>query len=468
MNEDSEFLKPTTFRDTVSTVTESGSRKWIYALKPHGIFYNMRSMLAYIYLALFFILPFIKVNGLPLLMINLPKGKFIIFSKIFWPQDFYIFALGMVTIIIITVLFTVIYGRLFCGWVCPQTIFMEFVFRKIEWWIDGNPMQQRKLHEQDWDFTKLWKRTLKIVLFFGLSFLIAHTFLSYILGVDEVLKIVREPISENLSLFLGLLFFSFLFFCVYYFVREIVCTTICPYGRLQGVMVDSHTMQVSYDYVRGESRQRFSKNKERTGGDCIDCYRCVDVCPTGIDIRNGIQMECIGCTACIDACNEMMHKVGFTPNLIRYASKVNIEQKQKFRFTNRVKAYTALLFLLMVVMGVLIYTRKSVDTYMTRVSGQLYQEVGKDSLSNYYQFKIINKTTKEVPFDFQTINMNGSFKVVGNKPKVLKPESLNEFYVWLTLPREQVKKRSTKISVEIVSPNHQQIDQVKSSFYGPF
>ncbi len=391
MEKEGDFLKPTTFRDRVSTVTESGSRKWIYALKPKGFFYHWRSIIAYAYLALFFIMPFIKVNGLPLLMINLVKGKFIIFSKVFWPQDFYIFALGMVTIIIVTVLFTIIYGRLFCGWVCPQTIFMEFIFRKIEWWIDGSPMQQKKLNEQDWNFTKLWKRSLKIIVFFVLSFLIAHTFLSYILGADEVLKIIREPLSEHMTMFLGLLFFSFLFFCVYYFVREIVCTTICPYGRLQGVMIDPNTMQISYDHVRGEGRERFSKNRDRKGGDCIDCFRCVDVCPTGIDIRNGSQMECIGCTACIDACNEMMAKVGFDNNLIRYASKNNIELKQKFQFTNRVKAYSILLLILAAAMILLIASQKSVDSYMARVSGQLYQEVGTDSLSNFYQFKIINK-----------------------------------------------------------------------------
>lgn len=468
MNDDSEFLKPTTFRDTISTVTESGSRKWIYALKPKGFFYNWRSIFAYVYLAAFFIIPFIKVNGLPLVMINLVKGKFVIFTKVFWPQDFYIFALGMVTLIIVTVLFTIIYGRLFCGWVCPQTIFMEFIFRKIEWWIDGNPMQQKKLHEQEWNFTKFWKRALKIIVFFALSFLIMHTFLSYILGVDEVIKIIKEPLSEHLTLFLGLLFFSFLFFLVYYFIREIVCTTICPYGRLQGVMIDPNTMQVSYDHVRGEDRERYSKNRERTGGDCIDCLRCIDVCPTGIDIRNGSQMECVGCTACIDACNEMMEKVGFEPNLIRYASKNNIELKQKFQFTNRVKAYSILLLVLSSAMITLIATRKSVDTYLSRVSGQLYQEVGTDSLSNYYQFKIINKSTREIPFDFQLVDMHGTFKIVGNKEKVLKEESLNEFFVWITVPRSEVNRRTTKIKVRIVDQNKEKLDQVKSSFYGSF
>ena len=345
---------------------------------------------------------------------------------------------------------------------------MEFVFRKIEWWIDGNPMQQKKLHEMEWNAEKIGKRALKITLFFALSFFIAHTFLSYILGVDEVSKIVSEPLSEHLILFFGLLFFTFLFFSVYYFVREIVCTTICPYGRLQGVMFDNNTMQVAYDYIRGEKRERYSKNKERTGGDCIDCHKCVDVCPTGIDIRNGLQMECIGCTACIDACNEIMDKFGFEKNLIRFASKENIEKKEGFKFTGRVKAYTALLAILVGVLAILIITRSSVDSYMTRVGGQLYQEIGTDSLSNYYNIKIINKNNFDLPFQFKLKNIEGQVRVVGDKQLLLKKESLTELYFWIFADKNQIRKRSTKIELILVDKNQKELDKVKSNFYGPF
>ena len=467
-SKESEFLKPKTYRDTVSTVTLDGKRKWVYALMPKGKFYNWRSILAAVYLIAFFVMPFIKIKGQPFLMINIIESKFVIFSKPFWPQDFYIFAFGMITFLIFIVLFTIIYGRVFCGWICPQTIFMEFVFRKIEWWIDGNPMQQKKLHEMPWNAEKLSKRVLKIVIFFVISFLIAHTFLSYILGVDQVLKVVSEPFSEHIVLFLGLLFFTFLFFSVYYFVREIVCTTICPYGRLQGVMFDNNTMQVAYDYVRGESREKYSKNRERTGGDCVDCHKCVDVCPTGIDIRNGLQMECVGCTACIDACNEIMDKFGFEKNLIRFASKENIEKKEGFKFTGRVKAYTILLFVLLAVLVTLIATRSSVDSYMSRVGGQLYQEVGTDSLSNYYNVKIINKNTTDIPFKFHVTKLNGRVKVVGDKPLLLKKEAINEFYIWVFVSKDQIHKRNTKIELHVLDQHNEKLDKVKSNFYGPF
>lgn len=465
---ESEFIKPTSFRDTVSTVKIDGKRKWIYALKPSGLYYRWRSALAWIYLLAFFIIPFIKVKGIPLFLFNIIESKFVLFGKPFWPQDFYIFAFGMVTFLVFIVLFTVIYGRLFCGWVCPQTIFMEFVFRKIEWWIDGNPMQQKKLHESQWNSEKIIKRGLKITIFFIVSFLIAHTFLSYILGIDQVLKIVSEPLSEHIILFLGLLFFTFLFFSVYYFVREIVCTTICPYGRLQGVMIDNNTMQVAYDYMRGEPRERYSKNRERPGGDCVDCHKCIDVCPTGIDIRNGLQMECVGCTACIDACNEIMDKFGFEKNLIRFASKENIENKESFKMTARVKAYSSLLLVLILILLTLIFTRKSVDSYLSRVGGQLYQEVGVDSLSNYYTLKVINKNTNDIPFDFKVNKISGRVKIVGNKPQILKKESISEFYIWIITHKQEIKKRNTKIELVLTNQEGEEIEKVKSNFYGPF
>ena len=203
------------FRDRVSTVTDTGKRNWIFALKPSGKWYNYRKILAYFYLAIFFVLPFIKVNGLPFMLINITEGKFILFSKIFWPQDFFIFAIAMITFIIFIVLFTVVFGRLFCGWVCPQTVFMEFVFRPIEWLIEGSPNQQRKLNESTWNKEKMFKKGLKHFIFFMISFIISHTFLCYILGVDEVYKIIREPFSEHLGLLTGLIFFTYLFYAVF-------------------------------------------------------------------------------------------------------------------------------------------------------------------------------------------------------------------------------------------------------------
>lgn len=462
-----DLLHSETFRDRVSTVTEKGGRTWIYALKPFGKWTNYRKIIAYSYLLVFFIMPFIKVNGLPFMLINLPKGKFILFSKIFWPQDFFIFAIAMITFIIFIVLFTVVFGRLFCGWVCPQTVFLEFVFRPIEWLIEGTPGQQKKMNEGEWTFQKIWKKGLKHFIYFSISFLIANTFFAYIVGIDELFKIIREPLSEHLVLLSGLIFFTYLFYAVFAFVREIVCTTICPYGRLQGVMFDKDTMQISYDYKRGEPRGKFKKHAERTDGDCINCLKCVQVCPTGIDIRNGIQMECVGCTACIDACDDVMKSIDFKTGLIRYASENEISESRKFHFNGRMKAYTGLLTLLVIIMAILIATRKTVDTYISRVNGQLYQELPDNRISNLFEAKIINKTRDEFPITLRVEGVDGKIEVIGTKLITLKSESINKFTFFLSMPMTELKGRSNKIKIAVYK-GEEKIQTIHTKFLGPF
>lgn len=462
-----DFLHEEAFRDRVSTVTDTGKRNWIFALKPSGKWYNYRKILAYFYLAIFFIIPFIKVNGLPFMLINITEGKFILFSKIFWPQDFFIFAIAMITFIIFIVLFTVVFGRLFCGWVCPQTVFMEFVFRPIEWLIEGSPNQQRKLNESTWNKEKMFKKGLKHFIFFMISFIISHTFLCYILGVDEVYKIIREPFSEHLGLLTGLIFFTYLFYAVFAFVRDLVCTTVCPYGRLQGVMFDKDTIQIAYDYKRGEPRGKFKKGVDRVEGDCINCLKCIHVCPTGIDIRNGLQMECVGCTACIDACNEVMDAVHMERGLIRYASENEISKGEKFHFNSRMKAYSVLLIVMVIVMGVLIGTRKTVDTYISRVKGQLYQEVPGDKISNLFDAKIINKTRSEFPITLRLENGEGTIRLVGSNVFTLKKESINEFTFFLDLPKSALTERSNDIKIGVYN-GEERIQTVSTKFLGPF
>lgn len=462
-----DLLQAQSYRDRVSTVTTTGKRNWVYAFKPSGKWYNYRKYIAYSYLALFFIIPFIKVNGMPFMLINLPEGKFILFTKIFWPQDFFIFAIAMITFIVFVVLFTVVFGRLFCGWVCPQTVFMEFVFRPIEWLVEGSPIKQRKLEEKGFTVERTFKLIVKHLLFLILSFLIAHTFLSYILGVDEVIKIVKEPLSEHLVLLSGLIVFTLLFYSVYAFVREIVCTTICPYGRLQGVMFDKDTMQISYDYKRGEPRGKYKKNEERTEGDCINCMKCVHVCPTGIDIRNGLQMECVGCAACVDECNDVMETINKEKGLIRFASENEITTGNKFHFNNRMKAYSILLFILMVFMGILIGTRKTVDTYISRARGQLFQEIGTDTIGNIYDAKIINKTREEIPLTLKIEDYPGEVTVVGNGKILLKKETVNELTFFVKIPRSSIPNRNTNIRIGVYR-GEERIQVVKSKFLGPF
>ena len=455
------------FRDRHSNTTKEGKRKWVYASKPTGRLYNYRKFLSWFYFAIFLALPLIKVNGMPLLQLNFPEGKFILFSKIFWPDDFFIFAVAMVAGIVFVALFTVIFGRVFCGWVCPQTVFLEFLFRPIEWAIEGNPAQQKKLDAGPWTGNKIFKKIVKHSIYFVISFLIAHTFLAYIIGVDEVWKIVHEPIANNVGLFFGLLFFTGLFFVVFAYIRDIVCTTICPYGRLQGVLFDKDTMQVSYDYVRGEPRGKIVKGQEQQLGDCVDCKLCVQVCPTGIDIRNGVQMECVGCTACIDACDNVMAKISRPLGLIRMASENQIAKKEKFHYNARMKAYTAILVVLTGLMTYLIVTRNSVDTTISRVRGQLYQELGTDSLSNLFSAKIINKTKKDIPYEFRLENVPGKIRMINAHKMELKAESINDITFFIDIPKSAITSRSTEIKVGVYS-NGKNIETKKAKFLGPF
>jgi cytochrome c oxidase accessory protein FixG len=226
-------------------------------------------------------------------------------------------------------------------------------------------------------------------------------------------------------------------------------------------------MQISYDYKRGEERHKFKKNETRTHGDCIDCHKCVMVCPTGIDIRDGVQLDCVGCTACIDACDEVMEKVGFEKGLIRYASENQIANGTSFRFNTRMKAYTALLFVLIAAMSVMIFTRKTVDTYISRVKGQLYQEVEGGKLSNLFEAKIINKTNKAMPVELKAEGIDGVIKLVGAQALVLKAETVNEITFFLEVPASSIHERSNNIAIGVYSEGHK-LQSVKTKFLGPF
>ncbi|MCD6068998.1 MAG: cytochrome c oxidase accessory protein FixG [Bacteroidetes bacterium] len=457
---------PDSFRDHIGTIDENGKRKWVFPHKPSGRLYNYRKYLSYVYLLVFFGLPFIKVYGEPLFLINILERKFILFGMIFWPQDFFIFGLGALIFIVFIALFTVIFGRVFCGWACPQTIFMEMLFRRIEYWIDGDANYQKALKKAPMDSRKFFKRSVKYALFFLLSFLIANTFLAYIIGIDELLKIMTEPPAKHIGGFISILLFTGVYFFVYSWFREQVCIIVCPYGRMQGVLLDRDSVIVAYDYVRGEDRHKFKKNETRTGGDCIDCNLCVKVCPTGIDIRNGTQLECINCTACIDACDHMMESVGLEKGLIRFDSENGIKNKVKLKFTSRMKAYTAVLLILIGVEAYLLVSRSDYDATIIRAKGMLYQEQPDDKVSNLFTIKLVNKTRNTLPV---TLKVEGhptaSIQIIGKQLEV-KKENITQGSFFLYLEKSDIKKRKTELKIGVYSKG-KLIKTVKTNFLGP-
>ncbi|MFH1525461.1 MAG: cytochrome c oxidase accessory protein CcoG [Bacteroidota bacterium] len=453
------------YRDELATVTKDGDRIWLYPKKPSGRFYRARTIVSIFLLAFLLAAPFVKINGHQFVLLNFLGRNFILFGIPFSPHDFHLFVLAMISTIVGVFLFTVVYGRIFCGWICPQTIFMEMVFRKIEYLIEGDSNRQRALANSPWNSSKLFKITLKHTVFFAIAFIISNVFLAYIIGGDELLKIIVDPPSEHLAGLFGIIVFSGIFYFVFAKFREQVCTLVCPYGRLQGVMLDQNSIVIAYDYLRGEPRGKIKKNNsEVLKADCVDCNLCVDVCPTGIDIRNGTQLECVNCTACIDACDNVMDKIKKPKGLIRYASKNEIENIVGSIFTPRAIGYTVVLFIVIVLTTVLLMNRTDLELTILRTPGILYQEQPDNKISNLYDVKIVNKTFYALPAELELMNFNGEIKLIGSDLHV-EPQGVAQGKFLVILFKEDIVQLNTKIEIAVKS-NGKIIDLISTSFLG--
>ncbi len=466
------IVQDETFRDTIGTIDNEGHRKFIFPKKPSGKFYDYRKWVSYFLLIVLIANPFVKINGNQFMMFNVLERRFNIFGFPFWPQDFYLFVLFMIIGIVFVILFTVIFGRIFCGWVCPQTIFLEMVFRRIEYWIEGDRGSQIRLSKQEWNTEKIRKKSLKWILFLIISFFIANVFLAYLISSDELFKMIEEGPKNHISTLIALLIFTGVFYFVFAWFREQVCIIACPYGRLQGVLLDNKSINVAYDFVRGEKelgRAKFNKQEDRTTsgkGDCIDCKQCVHVCPTGIDIRNGTQLECINCTACIDECDSIMESVNLPKGLIRYASEDEIENKTKFKFTNRMKGYSAVLLILIGILTGLLFIRSEVETVILRLPGQLYEHKG-DAISNVFTFKIINKTNEDFnDIHFKLYGIKGLITVVGLQDFKVKKRAMNSGTLFVQINQYLLEKDKTKIEIEVFNAN-KKIETTTTNFLSP-
>lgn len=468
------------FRDHLSTVTEEGKRNWIYPKKPSGRHYKARNIVAAFLLAFFFSGPFITINGQPMLLLNVLERKFVLFGMAFWPQDLNLLVFGALSLIIFIVLFTAVFGRLWCGWACPQTIFMEMVFRRVEYWIEGDASSQIRLNRSEWNWNKIWRKTLKHSVFFALAFLISNLFLAYIIGKDELFTIITDPPSQHLAGLTSITVFSGVFYGVFAFMREQVCHFVCPYGRMQSVLLDNNSINVMYDYKRGEPRTKVSERNDlgrkatmddlnaqpmTDFGDCIACKQCVKVCPMGIDIRNGTQLECVHCTACIDACDDVMDKIGKPRGLIRYSSENAIRTGEKKILTPRVAGYTGILAILLITFFTFLGMRPDTETSILRQPGTLYQELPNSQYSNIYEIKVINKTFEQLDYQLKLQSPKGKVLPLGKLDNVPAQGSTKGRFI-VKLDKDQLSGAQTELVFEVFSGG-KKLETITSGFIGP-
>jgi cytochrome c oxidase accessory protein FixG len=460
------------FRDHIATAEKSGRRKWVYPRKVTGKFFQRRTWFSWLLLFVMFAGPFITVGGNPLLLLNVVERKFVVLGQIFWPQDMIIFAVTVLIMFVGVFVFTAAFGRLWCGWACPQTVMMEMVFRKIEYAIEGDAHQQRTLSSAPWNASKAAKKVSKHAIFYALSFLVGNVLLSYIIGWQQLYQIIVDPPAEHIVGLSFMIAFSLLFYGIFARFREQACTFICPYGRYQSVVLDENSIVVAYDYKRGEQRgplkreQKFTDRKFAGFGDCVSCNQCVAVCPTGIDIRNGTQMECVHCTACMDACDSVMTKVGSPTGLIRYASLNGIERGEKLRVTPRIIGYSAILLALMTLLAVLIFTRSDVEATVLRAPGSLFSKMDNGHFNNLYTVRIINKTSREMPVELRLESPNGSLRVMGQGDLAVAPQKTLEDSFIIELDPSVMKSGPTPLMLGVYS-HGKKLQTIKTAFIGP-
>ncbi len=384
----------------LSTLNPDGSRFTIHPRVSPGRFHAARRVVGYALIVLFVALPYVDVGGKPAILLDLYRREFTFVGATFRPADGFILMLFGLTVVLGVFLVTAIAGRVWCGWGCPQTVYLEWIFRPIERLLEGGPSQSRQLDERG---GLSWRRTTKWAVYAALSFALAHTFLSYFVGASTVAQWVRSspaihPVGFGVVVAVtALMFFDFAYF------REQTCVLACPYGRLQSVLLDEHSLIIGYDQRRGEPRGKAPGGKRgrafpvvRDGaapaGDCVDCNACVNTCPTGIDIRRGLQMECIGCAQCIDACDAIMDRLERPRGLIRYTAKSELAGRARRLLRPRVLVYPVALAVVVALFVVQVEARTQADVWVLRHDGAPFSSLDDGSISTPVRIKIENRS----------------------------------------------------------------------------
>ena len=452
------------FRDRLATSGKDGKRVWLYPEIIKGKWFNRRAWVAYGLLACLLAGPFLEWEGHPVFLFDVLNRNFIVWGIAFTPQDNVLFVLAILTFFVFIFAFTNTFGRLWCGWACPQTIFMEWIFRPLESLIEGNASSRKRLDDMPDSPEKNARKALKFTIFFMVSFLLANVFLAYIIGKKELWAIASDSPLHHLGGLAALLIFTMVFFFIYTRLRELACTFICPYGRLQGTLLDKNTLAVAYDFIRGEPRGHVKQGEEAKTGDCVDCNWCVKVCPTGIDIRNGSQMECIQCTACIDACNMVMDKTGRKENLIGYFSENELERKFPFQIRPKGKAYFFLWFILLGILSTLLWLRAPVETTLLRTPGNTGMVNSPGFVANLYNYEAVNKTFKNQQVDFRPLDPGMKITWVGQDGFILEKGMVRKGSFFLEMKGEAGLSKTCPVEIEVLAGG-KRADVIKTRFF---
>ena len=467
---------PSPSERVLSTLNSDGSRRWLRPRVSPGRFLNARRILAWALIALFTLLPFVRIRNAPAILLDITKRQFTLFGKTFLPTDTVLLAVLLLGIVVLVFLVTAVLGRVWCGWACPQTVYMEFVYRPIERLFEGPPGRGGTLGRRASGAGTAAKFIVYLIISMGL----AHTFLSYFVGVDNLrLWMTRSPVDHPTSFAImavttGLMFFDFAWF------REQTCIVACPYGRLQSVLIDRDSLIVSYDPKRGEPRGhgrgahvKVSKSATNaaatpaTKGDCIDCSLCVETCPTGIDIREGLRMECIGCAQCIDACDAVMAKIDRPLGLIRYSSQLRIAGDRGRVARPRLFVYSAVLSAIAVVFSVLVSQARDTDVTLLRGMGVPFTELTNGEISNPARLKITNRSRQPRSYRIEISGGAPARIVLDDQPLAVQPTTSVTRGLLIVVPATSFVMGKHEVRLKIID-DQQGSTEVKYRLLGPY
>lgn len=442
----------------LSTLNEDGTRRWLRPRPSSGAWRFRRTVVGWLLVGLFAALPWIRIGGEPAVLLDIPGRRFHLLGTTFGATDTALLMLLMLAILVGIFWITALFGRVWCGWGCPQTVYLELLFRPLERLIEGSPAQQRKLDRQGLSV----RRILKYAVFAFISVVLANIFLSYFVGTDRLLQwVVQSPLEHPIPFAVvlatsGLVFFDFGFF------REQMCVVACPYARLQSVLLDRHSWVVGYDSHRGEPRgKRKGRHAEGTGGDCVNCGACVATCPTGIDIRDGLQLECIGCAQCVDACDQIMDRLGAPRGLIRYTSEAQqtdpTQRRQVIR--PRVVIYPALLVILVSILSWSVLQRQDMTVTVLRGLGAPFEQVEPASVRNQLRLRVANRSGQEQRVYISIPGLAPSALVVPTNPVNIPGDSVVTVPVFITLPQQAFSDGARTVELVFEGPDSKHITQ---------